>query len=222
MIVDWCASEQKPQIAELKTPLPSGLYVEDIGRNRWLTQMGGKAKQAVSHRTSQNIMNETESTYAKLGPTGAFDPNANGDHQFLTPFAVPSWERRFAIDWNTTDVSALVTGLHLALTMRSVPLNSTSLNIYRLHQRRSELGVAGTTNRFQILGIKPEATQLSVQEAAENLHAWLHLEALYPPKPWFEGGEARGFQMFDVPFRAHPRELYGTLVVEPKWFEIHK
>jgi hypothetical protein len=167
-------------------------------------------------------MNETDFTYAKLGLTGVFDRNANGGHTFLTPFCVPSWEGRFAVDWDKIEFSAIVTALNLALVMRSVPLNSASLNVYRLTESRSVLGVVGTANRFEFLGVEPEAARLSIQEAAEFLHAWLDREAVYPPKPWFDGGEARGFQMFDVPYRAHPHELCGTLVIEPKWFEIHK
>jgi hypothetical protein len=62
----------------------------------------------------------------------------------------------------------------------------------------------------------------SVKEAAQCLSQWLRNVAEYPPQPWFDGGEARGFQMFDVPYKAHPQQFYGALIVEPKWFEVHK
>jgi hypothetical protein len=44
----------------------------------------------------------------------------------------------------------------------------------------------------------------------------------YPDAPWFEGGEARGFRMYHVPWQQEPKALYGYLTVEPKWVEIHK
>lgn len=167
-------------------------------------------------------MNENDSTYAKSGPTGAFDPNANGEHMFLSPFAVPSWEGRIAIDFATIEVSAIMAGLTLALVMRGVPLNTKPFHFYKTSESRMCIGVGRITNRFQMVGKPPDAANLSVQEAAETLIAWLDNEAVYPTQPWFEGGEERGLQLFDVPYRAHPAGFYGTLVAEPKWFEVHK
>lgn len=44
----------------------------------------------------------------------------------------------------------------------------------------------------------------------------------YPEQPWFDGGEARGFQMYHVPWLQEPRESYGCTLILPKWFEVHK
>ncbi len=39
---------------------------------------------------------------------------------------------------------------------------------------------------------------------------------------FLDGGEKRGFQMHHVPWGQEPAKFYGCVLVEPKWFEIHK
>jgi hypothetical protein len=168
-------------------------------------------------------LDETAATYASEGPTGVFSREANGRHQLLSPFAVPSWEPRFAIDHLSIDIGALAAALEFYLKVR----------LWRVTgEERFIIHDCGPTRRLLYFEgshfaarLKPWPVELSgagIDVASESIATWLAQEAEYPPQPWFEGSENRGFQLYDVPFQAPPRVCYGGLIVEPKWFEIHK
>ncbi|MEQ1839189.1 MAG: hypothetical protein ABL994_02160 [Verrucomicrobiales bacterium] len=168
-------------------------------------------------------LDETAATYASEGPTGVFGPAANGLHQLLSPFAVPSWEPRFAIDHLSVEAGVLAAALEFYLKVRLWRITGEErFVIYDCGPSRRLLffegsHFAGRTKPWEI-----ELAGASVSAASERIATWLTQEAEYPPSPWFEGSENRGFQLFDVPFQAPPRSCYGGLIVEPKWFEIHK
>lgn len=70
--------------------------------------------------------------------------------------------------------------------------------------------------------MEPLFTGLDLTRAVEAIARWLADEAEYPEPPWFDGGEARGFSAYHVPYRGQALGPYGFMVVAPKWFEIHK
>lgn len=168
-------------------------------------------------------LDETAATYASEGPSGVFTREANGGHQLLTPFAVPSWEPRLAIDHSSIEAGALAAAFEFYLKVR----------LWRITgEERFIIHDCGPTRRLLYFkgssfasGFKPwpvEVAAASIDEASERIATWLAREAEYPPQPWFDGSESRGFQFYDVPYQAPPRFCYGGLIVEPKWFEIHK
>lgn len=71
----------------------------------------------------------------------------------------------------------------------------------------------------------PEWTTLDTPVVAADVpglvRAWLKTAA-YPKEPWFDGGEARGYCVYWAYFRSEEGGDYRSLVVLPKWFEIHK
>lgn len=141
----------------------------------------------------------------------------------LTPFAVPSWEPRFALDSMSPDSTTISEGLGLFLRLRQwrvtgeerFVVHATSASRLVLFQKGGFAGARASQGRLVL-------AEASVADAATAASRWLIDEAEYPPEPWFDGSESRGFQMFDVPYKAHPREFYGAVIVEPKWFEVHK
>jgi hypothetical protein len=169
-------------------------------------------------------MNDPESdasaTYASRGPLRVFDRNANASHMALTPFALPSWEPRFAIDSRQCGPRGISMGIELFLLNTIDPIQG-GFDIHEVDKTRAVLCMhEGSFAEF--FSRKAEHHVTSVKEAAQCLSQWLRNVAEYPPQPLFDGGEARGFQMFDVPYKAHPQQFYGALIVEPKWFEVHK
>lgn len=164
---------------------------------------------------------EISATYASCGPTGAFDDHANERHMLLTPFAVPSWEPRFAMDCMARDAALLLRGLEIFLLVQDLESSHKTFSVHAASKSRVVL--FKTDNSFSRSPswqlVQASATPV---EAAQFLSQWLCDGAEYPPQPWFDGGEAQGFQMFGVPYKGHPREFYNGLIVEPKWFEVHK
>jgi hypothetical protein len=163
-----------------------------------------------------------EHTYARLGLAGVFDRNANGEHMLTTPFAVPSWEPRFAVDGQSCDPDLVAGVLELSVLLRAGEGDRTAYDVYEVGESRLALARTGQSGFFALRGWAQLHGGLSTAAAAKVVCQWLKERAVYPPKPWFDGGEARGFQMFDVPWRAHPEPHYGMIIVEPKWFERHK
>ncbi len=163
---------------------------------------------------------EASATYASGDPIQVFDRNANARHMFLTPFAWPSWEPRFAIDSRQCGPRVISIGIELFLLNSIAPIQG-GFDLHEVDKTRAVLcmhkrSIAEFSSR------KAERHVTSVDEAAHCLSQWLQNVAEYPPQPWFDGGEDRGFQMFDVPYKAHPQQFYGALIVEPKWFEVHQ
>lgn len=143
-----------------------------------------------------------------------------------TPFAEPSWEPRFAVDGFVND-TLLMCALELhACCLRTPWLCRDEAAVfagYRVDAQR--LAVAAIDRHFpRPLTDDPAAIlfeRAPPKRAIEAIFAWLRDEAEYPPRPWFDGSEARGLQAFHVPY-GQRNGPYGYLVIEPKWFEIHK
>ncbi|HEY1814369.1 MAG TPA: hypothetical protein VGG74_18585 [Kofleriaceae bacterium] len=60
-----------------------------------------------------------------------------------------------------------------------------------------------------------------IADIPRALMSWLQT-ATYPEQPNCDGDEARGFTVFGGYFGSEETESYGSLVVLPKWIEIHK
>lgn len=151
----------------------------------------------------------------------------NDDSRVPSVFASLSWEPRFAVDGTTDALIQEALQLHAALRHKELApervwfdgvVASPSRIIVRARRADHSLAdppweLRNATWRFVGLALGP---------AVADVARWLDSEALFPPSPWFDGGEARGFQAWQV---AHGMAGVGpvnTLVLEPKWFEIHK
>jgi hypothetical protein len=163
-----------------------------------------------------------EHTHARLGLASVFDRNANGEHMLTTPFAVPSWEPRFAVDGKSCDAGLVEGLLEVSVLLHGLQADRAAYDIYEVGESRLALARTGQEGFFAFRGWAQPHGGLRMAAAAKAVCQWLKERAVYPPKPWFDGGEAAGFQIFDVPWRAHPEPHYGMILVEPKWFEIHQ
>ncbi len=141
-----------------------------------------------------------------------------------TPFAHPSWEPRFALDGPAPSLPLLTTALrlHVACHHHAWSWHDDAAVFTGFRVRPDRVAVAAQLVGFPrpLREATPWFTDATLDAAAGELAAWLTSAAVYPPTPWFDGGEGRGFQAWHVAFR-QPGP-YGYLVVEPKWFEIHK
>ncbi|MEZ4380691.1 MAG: hypothetical protein R3A79_05060 [Nannocystaceae bacterium] len=62
---------------------------------------------------------------------------------------------------------------------------------------------------------------VTLETASEGILHWLDNVAAPPPKPWFDGGESLGLQLYHVAY-GQQCGPYGYMVAESKWFEVHK
>jgi len=135
-----------------------------------------------------------------------------------SPLVSPSWEPRFVVEHHDAE-----------------PLRH-AVELWRLCNTWFPPGapiryVAREPTRLQIahpdsshLPAPPWTTLESPIVAADVpalVHAWLQTAA-YPEAPWFDGGEARGYCVYWAYFGSDDPAAYRSLVVLPKWFEIHK
>jgi hypothetical protein len=124
------------------------------------------------------------------------------EHQTWTPFAAPSWEPRFALDWPRADTGLLALALCLhanCVLGRHVPLDTNqTFRGYVLGPAR--LAVAAIAYSYPLTAGDVLFDGASVQSAAETVTRWLEDQAVYPPQPWFDGGEERGFQSWHVAY----------------------
>lgn len=146
------------------------------------------------------------------------------EQQAWSPFAVSSSEPRFALDGKKPDPGLLALALSMHLYARDRGHLVGAQPTFRGHLLDSaRLAVAVIDPSFA--PALPAGVLLfdaaPAQAAAEAVARWLVDRAAYPAQPWFDGGESRGFQAWHVPF-GDASGPYGCLVVEPKWFEVHK
>jgi hypothetical protein len=151
-------------------------------------------------------------------------------HQVPTPFAFSSWEPRFAFDGGRVAVDSLELALHLHVkcnldSLGGVDDENVVFRGYRLTPTR--IAVAAPSIDFPSRLREGELMFENVNRsaAARAISEWLRNQAEYPERPWFDGSEAQGFQAFHVPYVPGGNESlgpYGYMVVEPKWFEVHK
>jgi hypothetical protein len=136
----------------------------------------------------------------------------------LSPFREPSAEPRFAFDFSYCGADALSLGLDL---LRYSKYAGSDCRFHAVGGKSGWLAVSTGASPSRLALGEPCFSDLSQEEAARRVLEWLD-ETEYPPQPWFEGGESRGFAMFHVPWEAEPAALYGYSLVLPKWFEVHK
>lgn len=139
------------------------------------------------------------------------------------PITSHSWEPRFAIEHY--DPAALRNAVELwwlcDLGMRFVPDDPVT------HVARGPnwllVGHPRDRDPFPRDFWERLAQPVDQPDLPKWIDAWLET-ATYPDKPWFDGGEAKGFSVYwghyDCTEVHHV--AYGALVVLPKWFEIHK
>ena len=149
-------------------------------------------------------------------------PNNPEEDRLPTPFARPSWEPRFALDGQKVNAKLIQLGLvlHLAIQWREGNRNgfmAFTESPTRLVVASPDCG--GFPRPLESIRLF-EGQKLEL--AAGLICKWLESDAQYPKQPWFDGGALRGFQMFHVAFNEEPRDCYGFVVIEPKWFEVHK
>ncbi len=144
-----------------------------------------------------------------------------------SPFSTDSFEPRFAIESFDFDALALALRLHVQSNMVTGWSHQPGASVFMGYPMgRARLAVAAQLHGFpskphKLRAVEPVFEFLTLDAAAEAVTRWLNETAEYPKQPWFDGGEARGFRVYHVPY-GQPFDPYGHMVVEPKWFEIHK
>jgi hypothetical protein len=154
------------------------------------------------------------------------NPDAVPDEQQpSSPFAAPSWEPRFALDGLTAEPGLLVMALGLYVsTARRRYVSLDTDETYRGDELGPSRLAVAVISRFFPYPLRDGDLlfeDASLPAAAQAMAHWLQGQATYPPQPWFDGGEERGFQAWHVPYGDHSGPM-GYLIVEPKWFEVHK
>jgi len=143
-----------------------------------------------------------------------------------TPFAQASWEPRFAIDAPSCELKLLQLGLQCCLAT-DLFCHSYSDQLF-IGFAISPVRFAVASPRYDVprpLSDKPAFKEASLEDAALFIKGWLENDAVYPTRPWFDGGELRGFQMFHIPYSDGYEDFnpaFGYSIVEPKWLELHK
>ena len=173
-----------------------------------------------SDSVADAVVREISCTYACMGFSRVFDRNANEKHMVLTPFAQPSWEPRFAMDCRLLQSETIARCLEIFIGQSCYGEIQPTFGIFETN--KSRLALCLSNARFAVMQGRELARNADVKLASDLVYQWLANEAEYPPQPWFDGGEDQGIRVFDVPYNAHPKEFYGFLIIEPKWFECHK
>jgi hypothetical protein len=138
----------------------------------------------------------------------------------FNPFSTLSAEPRFAFEFSYCTLDAISLGLTLCQYCQYA---GKSAKFSAVDGKAGWLAVRVTNGHgLPRLAPTPEFfTDLTNKAAARRILSWLK-KSPYPPQPWFEGGESRGFRMFHVPWDQEPVSFYGYTVIQPKWFEVHK
>ena len=143
-----------------------------------------------------------------------------------TPFAQHSWEPRFAFDGRSRDIDLIQTGLSCALVMDPFHAHKTDRRFIAYSVSSTRLAIKASNYHSQHpLSETTQFADASIEDAARAISTWLESKTVYPDRPWFDGGESRGFQMFHVPYCSQYsayKGYFGYTLVEPKWFEVHK
>ena len=178
-------------------------------------------------------MDETETP-----ASSADEPNSSEDEfdsttpPYPSPFGHHSSRPRMAIDcesWNLAVIRrtielAVLAGCIQDLKWASVPLAEVSLGLYLANAHRLVLLGPSNEGLGRIRNWDKLGDGLNFEAAAHEVVRWLQQKAAYPARPWFEGGESRGCQIFTglVDPQAQAHESCNVLVVEPKWLEVPK
>ena len=144
-----------------------------------------------------------------------------------SPFATPSFEPRFAIDGSTPEMLEHALRLHVLCNNATGAAYVEGKGVFRgFHSGGRRLAVAASLHGFpgdpRGPAWEPAFRDLDRGQALDAIRSWLREAAGYPETPWFDGGEARGFRLYHVPYGELDLGPYGFMVVEPKWIEVHK
>lgn len=137
-----------------------------------------------------------------------------------SPFAAESFEPRFVVNHH----AELALRAAVDLWFMSCNWYSPSAPELRYVQRRADhllLAWSGWGRGDAPAPWEKLPQPLAKDAIAPWVMAWLD-GATYPEQPWFDGGERRGFSAYCVHFRSKESIAYGSLVVLPTWFEVHK
>jgi hypothetical protein len=139
-----------------------------------------------------------------------------------SPFASPSWEPRFVVEHYHPE--AMAAAIRLWLLCASW-LPAPDPRVSYVARQDTVLHVAHPADRHRSSSLEWSALPepLDLAGLVPVVLDWLR-QALYPPKPWFDGGERAGFCVFWGHYGCEEvaPAVQGSLVVLPKWFEIHK
>ncbi|MEL6177881.1 MAG: hypothetical protein AAFS10_02960 [Myxococcota bacterium] len=188
--------------------------------NAWLAQLRALMAEAPEDAMVHKLAREYVEGHLEQS-TSEYEP-----YSPRTPFATYSWEERFAIDGFDHEEALLTIALKLHLHChgrRRVTEDALVFSGYREGGRRLAISAPLYGSPWPLtqepweMMFEEQTLSATVQHAVR----WLGEEADYPDRPWFDGGEAMGFQVYDVPWGQEIGPC-GFMVLEPKWFEIHK
>jgi len=128
-----------------------------------------------------------------------------------SPFGSHSWEPRFVIEhyWEGA--------LSAAIELWSMTEFGYPPPLVFATRRPDHMIIA--RDRYKARDDEPEP--LAISDIPRAIRTWLQT-ATYPEQPNFDGDEARGFTVFGAHWQCEESDAYGSLVVLPKWLEIHK
>jgi hypothetical protein len=136
-----------------------------------------------------------------------------------SPFASSSWEPRFVVE-HYDDESL---GHAVELWRRCSLHFPAGAPIRYVAREPTCLQVAHPGSSFPVPRAPWEELEqpVVVADVPALVRAWLET-ATYPDAPSFDGAEAKGYCVYWAYFLSEEAGRYRSLVVLPKWFEIHK
>ncbi|MCB9637324.1 MAG: hypothetical protein H6728_10700 [Myxococcales bacterium] len=150
----------------------------------------------------------------------------NEESKIPTPFSKHSWEPRFAVDAkkDQEEILEMCLRLHLKCSSSGWAYKEGEPVFFACALSPSKLAVSALffdKEWFPPSGAMVVFEAMTFQEALTQILAWLK-QAPVPETPWFDGGEKVGFQAYHVAWDQHQLGPANYMIVEPKWFEIHK
>jgi hypothetical protein len=130
-----------------------------------------------------------------------------------SPFALESWEPRFVVENFRADALRCAIELWTISELRAHP------PFTHVMRHADHLLVACSRDRDNGAW-EPLPQPLAIDELASWILAWLKT-ATYPAMPNLDD-EAPGFTVFWAHYQCVESGNYGSLVVIPKWIELHK
>ena len=135
-----------------------------------------------------------------------------------SPFASHSWEPRFVIEHYDADSVRHAVELWRLCNTWFPP--TAQIRYVAREPTRLQIAHPDASRPFHAPWTALEQP-ITAADVPPLVHAWLKT-ATYPEAPWFDGGEARGYCVYWAYYGSEDEAAYRSLVVLPKWFEIHK
>jgi hypothetical protein len=140
------------------------------------------------------------------------------DHPSRSPYSSHSWEPRFVVEHHAAE--PLRHAVELWRLCNSWFLPSAQIHYVAREPTRLQIAHPDSSRHMSAPWSALEQPIVAADVPALVL-AWLET-ATYPEEPWFDGGEARGYCVYWAYYGSDDAAAYRSLVVLPKWFEIHK